>query len=135
MKKILVSILFLIILVGCASPEKVEVDNGRYENISVDRLKTMMDERRDSFLLINTHIPFEGNIPTTDLSIPFNEIRENLDKLPDNKDAEIVLYCRNDPMSRSAAADLVEQGYTNVKNLEGGFNAWLDAGLPLVREP
>ncbi len=135
MKKIMVSILFLIILAGCASPDKVEVNNGSYENISVERLKTMMDERRDSFLLINTHIPFEGNIPTTDLSIPYNEITENLDKLPNNKDAEIVLYCRNDPMSHSAAVDLVEQGYTNVKNLEGGFNAWSDAGLPLVREP
>jgi len=95
----------------------------------------MMDTRRDSFVLVNTHIPFEGNLPDTDLSIPFNEILDNLHLLPEDKDAEIVLYCRSDNMSNAAAADLVSAGYTNVKNLAGGFVAWNAAGYPFELEP
>ena len=131
---ILTSLSFLI-LAACASPEPGEVGEGGYTNISVDTLKTMLDERPDSFLLVNTHIPFEGDIPNTDLSIPYNEILANLDQLPQDKDAEIVLYCRSDNMSHAASEDLVEAGYTNVKNVLGGFNAWEAAGYLLEMEP
>jgi rhodanese-related sulfurtransferase len=35
-------------------------------------------------------------------------------------------------MSVRAAATLVGLGYTQVYTLEGGFNAWAAAGLPMV---
>lgn len=136
MKKLSVLLLSLVflILAACSTPGPVEVDGESYTNISVETLKTMLDERPESFVLVNTHIPFEGNIPNTDLSIPFDEILDNLDKLPQDKDSEIVLYCRSDRMSHAASADLVRAGYTNVKNVDGGFNAWDAAGYPLEIE-
>ena len=93
-----------------------------------------MLEKKD-FLLVNTHIPFEGDIPGTDLSIPYNEIQQNLSQLPSEKDAKIVLYCRSDSMSRAAAESLVQLGYTNLYNLEGGFIAWQQAGFSLETVP
>ena len=127
--------LVVLLLAACTAPEAGEMDDGGYMNISVETLKTMLDERPDSFLLVNTHIPFEGDIPNTDLTIPYNEVLDNLDQLPEDKDAEIVLYCRSDNMSHAASADLVAAGYTNVKNVLGGFNAWEAAGYNLEREP
>ncbi len=48
-------------------------------------------EEADDFSLINVHIPFAGNIPGTDESIPFNEIADNLDRLPaDNEDRPVL---------------------------------------------
>ena len=136
----LISMIMLgLLLSGCAAASVSETPVHEvptdYENISVETLKSMMDTRRDSFVLVNTHIPFEGNLPDTDLSIPFNEIQDNLHLLPEDKDAEIVLYCRSDNMSTAAAADLVSAGYTNVKNLAGGFVAWNAAGYPFELEP
>jgi rhodanese-related sulfurtransferase len=89
-----------------------------------------MLERKD-FPLINVHVPFAGNIPRTDESIRYDEIASNLDRIPADKDAPIVLYCRTGPMSERAARDLVALGYTKVYNLVGGFTAWSEAGLPL----
>jgi rhodanese-related sulfurtransferase len=110
---------------------KIAVPAGSYTDVSIDELQVMLENK--DFLFINVHIPFEGNIPATDLSIPFDEIDQSLEQLPTNKDAKILLYCRSDRMSRIAAERLVELGYTNIWNLDGGFNAWENAGLPLEK--
>ena len=112
--------------------KKISVSGGEYTDVSVAELQTMLENK--DFTFVNTHIPFEGDIPNTDLTIPFDEIDQNLDQLPADKDAKIVLYCRSDRMSGIAAETLVELGYTNIWNLDGGFNDWEEAGLPLERE-
>lgn len=113
--------------------EIVAVEGGEYIDVSVDEFETMLENK--DFTFINVHVPFEGNIPDTDLSIPFDQIGSNLDQLPADKDAKILLYCRSGSMSSTAAKTLVQSGYTNVWNLDGGFNAWQRAGLPLEDQP
>lgn len=134
---ILTATAFLLAACGSAAAstglgQEVSVAGGEYTDISVAELQTMLQDK--DFLFVNVHIPFEGDIPNTDLSIPFDQIASNLDQLPEDKDSKIVLYCRSDRMSRIAAEELVGLGYTNIWNLDGGFNAWVDAGLTLEGE-
>ena len=125
------SILFLLpatlfFLAGCqaASPDK------GFSDISVAELSTMLESK--DFLFVNTHIPYEGEIAGTDAFIPYDELEQYADQLPADKDARIVLYCRSGRMSEIAATALVEQGYSNVYELDGGMIAWEEAGLPLI---
>jgi phage shock protein E len=106
----------------------VKTDKGQYTDISVAELRTMLQNK--NFAFVNVHIPFEGKINPTDAFIPYNEIAQHLDQLPADKNAKIVLYCRSGNMSTDAAHTLADLGYTNVFNLDGGFNAWKQAGLP-----
>ena len=108
---------------------KVSVDGGSYTDVNVTELQTMLANK--DFIFINVHIPFEGNIPNTDLSIAYDQIDQNLDKLPSDKNAKIVLYCRSGRMSAIASKTLVSRGYTNVLNLSGGMIAWEQSGLPI----
>ena len=120
------AIVLITFVIGCGSAPK-SVSGGKYRNISPSELKTMM-ERKD-FTLINVHIPYAGDIPGTDMSIPFNEIGAKLD-LP--KDSRIVLYCRSGSMSKTAAETLVKLGYTNFFDMEGGMIRWQQEGSKII---
>lgn len=109
--------------------EEVTVQGGTYTNVSPLELDTMLTSK--DFTLINVHTPFEGKIAQTDLSIPYDQIQQNLDKLPTDKNARLVLYCRSGHMSDIAAKTLIQLGYTNIWNLDGGMVAWENAGLPI----
>jgi len=116
---------------GEVAGEKVKVTGGAYTDVDVAELQSMLANK--DFTFVNVHIPFEGDIANTDVSIPYDQIEQNLSLLPPEKDAKIVLYCRSDRMSNIAAETLVGLGYTNVYNLKGGMVAWERAGLPLVK--
>lgn len=97
-KTFLIFVIFLgAFLTACQSAsvsgEAVHVNGGSYMNVSAAELRVMLDE--EDLVLVNVHIPFAGNIPNTDLSIPYDQIGapEYLNQLPAQKDAMIALYC------------------------------------------
>lgn len=81
---------------------------------------------------INVHVPYEGDIPGTDLSIPFDQIGQPAAMLPAARDTALAIYCRSGPMSARTAADLAALGYTDVVELRGGMKAWQDSGRALI---
>lgn len=133
-------IVFALIMASCSSlvagqsaiyddPDRVGSDGGpAYQMIAVQDLHKLMQE--DDLLLINVHIPLEGSIPGTDMAIPYNKVENYLADLPQDKHTPIYLYCRSDAMGHTAAQTLLELGYTDIYNLEGGYIAWQAAGYP-----
>lgn len=109
---------------------EVSVNGNSYQVITVTQLKSMLDNK--DFLLVNVHIPYAGEIKGTDLFVPYNEIEQNLSKLPADKSSRIVVYCRSGNMSGIAAKTLTRLGYTNIRDVDGGMIAWENEGYPLV---
>ena len=120
-------------LLGYLTPEGWSMDKKGYENNSVDRFVKMMSDK--DFVLINVHIPYQGEIAETDLLIPFNAIDQHKNELPKDKDARIVVYCMAGPMGDIAAEKLVRMGYTRVIHFQGGLRAWKKTGRPLLFRP
>lgn len=83
--------------------------------------------------VVNVHTPYEGDIDGTDASIPYDRIVGDA-RLPPDKTAEILLYCRSGRMSEIAGGALLAAGYTNVADLDGGMLGWEAAGLPVRRD-
>ncbi len=134
----LLSILLLVSagLAACSSPAvvgtPVSVEGGAYFNLDAVQLNEMLTSK--DFFFVNTHIPYEGELASTDAFISFDETSQQLSAYPADKGAKIVLYCRSGRMSAIAAEVLVGAGYTNVWNLEGGWRAWEAAGYPVLQK-
>ena len=83
-------------------------------------------------VLIDVHVPYEGELPHTDAFIPFDHVA-GASQLPKNKNTEILLYCRTGRMSEIAANTLHAAGYTRLAHLEGGMRAWESSGHQLLQ--
>jgi rhodanese-related sulfurtransferase len=75
-------------------------------------------------------IPGAVNITLEQLSEASN------DALPmelESRSRTIITACQGGPMGALAAYALKQHGYTNVHFIDGGTQAWLDAGYTTVR--
>ena len=122
MKKYTFILAFMLAIAGCQFQQP-----GYLKMVSANELNDIM--QKQDILLIDVHTPEHRHIKGTDLFIPYNRIEENQDKLPKDKNTPIYLYCEGGPMGNAAARALHGLGYTNLMNLQGGSNAWKEAGF------
>jgi molybdopterin/thiamine biosynthesis adenylyltransferase/rhodanese-related sulfurtransferase len=102
--------------------------------ISVQEVKAKLD-RGEDFILLDVRDPHEweiSDIPDATHHIPRGEILEHLGDLDTAR--EIVVYCKMGGRSADVVQMLREHGYTRLKNMAGGINAWarqVDPSLPV----
>lgn len=87
----------------------------------------LLDVREVSEIEQNGYI--EGAV-----NIPVREIARNLHLLP-GLDDPIVVYCKGGHRGAIAMVALQVLGYTNVRNMAGGFDGWLGQDYPVVTDP
>ncbi len=107
----------------------IEQKSTGYRVVTAEQLADALPNQ--DFTLVNVHVPDQGSLPATDYSIPFNELEAFVAAMPDTA-APIVIYCQSGGMSSQMAPALIELGYTNLFELNGGFNAWSAAGYELL---
>ena len=99
---------------------------GHFKGISVTEVKQRVDSGADCFFL-DTRTPAEfeeTRLGIGETLIPLGAIRGRLDELPEDKDKEIILYCKISLRGYEGAAILQAHGWRNVKVMEGGIMAW-----------
>jgi molybdopterin/thiamine biosynthesis adenylyltransferase/rhodanese-related sulfurtransferase len=75
----------------------------------------------------------DGSIEAaTNISRGFLEFR--IGTVAPEPSTPVVLYCQTGLRSMLAAKALHDLGYTNVINLQGGFQRWAQSGLPVVKD-
>lgn len=109
-KKIVSFIVCLLLLTACGTSYETIDSNAAMELIEKDAI--VIDVRTvDEY---NTgHIKDSINIPV-----------ENMSSVNYDKETVIIVYCASGMRSSNAAKTLVDLGYTNVYNLDGGLINW-----------
>lgn len=84
-------------------------------------------------LVLDVRTPEEfsaGHIPGA-VNIPYDQLESRLAELPAEPDTEIVVHCKSGRRAGIAEETLSRAGYKNLKDLEGHWQAWSAANLPV----
>jgi len=65
--------------------------------------------------------------------IPMSQFVARHEELP--RDRPLVMQCHSGSRSASATMYLIQRGWTDVRNLDGGIAAWIRDGLPVRTGP
>lgn len=85
----------------------------------------------DDTVTINVHVPASAvKLDGTELVLPFDDL--DTGQLPENRATPLAVYCRSGSMSAIAAQHLLEMGYTNIVELDGGTNEWVASGRSIT---
>lgn len=102
-------------------------------SISAADLKGQLD-RKETLLLLDVRSAQEyandGHIAGSTL-IPLPELERRVRELP--TDRPIVCICRSGNRSTTACDLLARQGFTQLRNVQGGMIDWARAGYPIQR--
>src|SRR5512143_3590462 len=104
------------------------------QGIDVKQAQTMVSSQ--GALLLDVREPAEYaaiHAPNAKL-IPLGEVGLRLKELEAYKNKPVVVMCRSGRRSAKAAALLQEAGFTQVSNVQGGIQAWEQAGLEVVKQ-
>jgi adenylyltransferase/sulfurtransferase len=89
--------------------------------------------RGDKFRLIDVREPEEwaiARLPAAEL-FPMSQIQHTFGQL--DPDEDIVVYCHHGVRSGRVQDFLKANGFTNVKNLNGGIDAWATQVDPTMK--
>jgi NADPH-dependent 2,4-dienoyl-CoA reductase/sulfur reductase-like enzyme/rhodanese-related sulfurtransferase len=99
---------------------------GRLKTISAEEVQEKIKRGEKPFLL-DGRGPDEYEVLRLGLGekyIPVGALRACLDELPADKNAEIICFCKISMRGYETALILEENGWINVKVMEGGIVAW-----------
>ena len=135
------ALFFLFLVALLIFTTQKEGNQSMFKNINVEEARKMVKENDVFVLDVRTPAEFNSSHLEGATLIPVNnafgsnlsselllEARKN--EVPENK--KVLVYCRTGHRSTAASTILAKAGYSQVYNMGGGINAWLELGYPVV---
>jgi len=95
-------------------------------DITVTELKEKLD-KKETFVFIDVREDYEYEEFNLGAKlIPLGDVMQEVDNLEEHRDDEIIVHCRSGARSGKAQEILEMNGFSNVRNLEGGVLAWIE---------
>ena len=102
-----------------------------YVDVSVEEGYALWEA--DVFTLdVRSRSEFEaGHIPGA-YNVNVDQLPGRIDELAHLKDDTVLVYCGSGGRSAIASQQLVDEGFSGIRNLISGFAAWTNAGYPVA---
>lgn len=126
-KKILVGLLSAVVLSACFSGQDAN------ESVTLEQAKEMLQAQ--SALVIDVRETQEhhmGVAPGMKL-LPLSQLAQRMNEIPKSSDKPILLICNTQNRSPKAQKILKENGYQNVKWVQGGMSDWSRRAWPMTK--
>ena len=93
----------------------------------MSRGKPLILDVRDATEFATGHIQGAKNIPIAELAGRIKEIEKF-------KDKPVLVHCQKGMRAKGACSILKAQQFSQLNNLQGGLDAWVEAKLPLIKQ-
>jgi len=117
-----------------AESQTTEQSAKTYSNVSVSDLNGVVEGGGDAIIL-DVRTPSEvseGYVKNAqNLDINGSTFKQQAEQL--DKSKTVYVYCRSGHRSQIASNKLIEMGFSDVRNVEGGFLAWADKGYQIIK--
>ncbi|WP_425391007.1 rhodanese-like domain-containing protein [Ekhidna sp.] len=96
------------------------------EDITCQQVKSRLDDgEKFNFIDVREEWEYEeANIGAK--LIPLGDLPNRLSEIEHMKDEEVIVHCKSGARSGRAKKYLNSQGFSNVRNMEGGITAYLE---------
>ncbi len=146
-KTSVIVVLFLALVVGFTLPaSSVEIDKAEvtaaekmlstmpadFYQIDPTGAKQQMENAKPFVLDVRETAEMAKGKIAGSTNIPIRDLTKMIAKLPESKTAPILTYCQVGYRGGMSVTILRMWGYTNVRTIKGGLDAWEKAGLPVV---
>ncbi len=101
-----------------------------FYSVKADVLSRQLADKAPFLLDVREPAEVAGGFIKGAINLPVRDVLKNLDKLP-AKDQPIVIYCGSGHRGAMVMSALRMLGYTDVRNLNGGFSAWKKGSFPV----
>lgn len=101
--------------------EKTINVDGKVTYLSVNPEEFVKLMKEPGVFVIRAPIMYDKVLEGTDLVMESDNLDDYTEKLPKDKNTKMLVYCRRGNASRHICNLLLEKGYINVINLEGGM--------------
>lgn len=106
---------------------------GNAKDISADTLAKQLTSKE--LLILDVRTPQEysaGHVPGA-INMPHTSISSQLDKLQDDKNKIIVIYCKSGRRAAMAEQTLSSAGFKQLLHLDGDMNGWQAGNHPIEK--
>lgn len=95
---------------------------------------THLVNHQDAVLLdVREPKEYEGGRLPNAVHIPLSQLDARVGELARFTGRPVIAYCATGARARMAGVALQKAGFAAIYNLNGGFRAWKDAGLPVEK--
>ncbi len=99
--------------------------------LSVADAKALLDKGGVLFIDCRESNEYKsGHVPGA-INIPRGLLEFQIGSKITEKNAQVVMYCKSGGRASLACCSIQRMGYKNVKNMDGGWQAWAKAGYPV----
>ena len=105
----------------------------RGASVSLHEATRIMNQEDGVVLDLRTAKEFDDGHIAGAINVPFGELSTRLKELAKHKESPLILVCKMGQHSSAANKTLTEDGFVNVKRMDGGMGEWTSANMPVVK--
>lgn len=122
------------ISLGCAALSLLACSpEGVLPNVTLEQARAEHEAGR--VLMIDIREPQEHDTGVAQgvVLLPMSQVAQRVAEIPKQADQPVLLICNTQNRSRAVTEALQEQGFTNIRYVNGGMSEWAKRGWPMVK--